>query len=121
MSSKAKNDCYKLIQVIAIAQDPICTMPGCWQPSQVGHHLFKRSNLATAFHPLSVRGFCHLHHGHAHTKPAEFEKAMIMLMGPLYHDLQRLSKQVVPDMDYVAKRTELRGILESFRKKVVNF
>ena len=118
---KAKDDCYKLIQMIALAQDPICTMPGCWQPSQVGHHLFKRSNMATAFHPPAVRGFCNLHHGHAHAKPKEFKKTMIALIGPRYHDLQRLSKQVVPDMDYVAKRAELRGILESLGKKAVNF
>jgi len=111
MSSKAKDDCYKLVQQIAVAQDPICIMPECGQTSQVGHHLFKRDRMGTAFHPEAVRGLCHRHHGHAHAKPEQFKKAMIRLMGERYHELQKLSKTVVNGMDYVAKREELRGML----------
>ena len=119
---KAKHDCYRLIQQIAVAQDIFCIIPGCGQLSQVGHHLFKRDRMATAFHPGAVRGLCNLHHGHARGKPEQFKKAMIGLMGfERYYELQRLSKSVVKNTDYVAKRAELRGMLENFGKKAVNF
>ena len=117
----AKDDCYRLIQVIAATQDPFCIHPGCGESSQVGHHLFKRDRKGTAFHPEAVRGLCHLHHGHAHASPEQFKKIMLGLIGDRYYELQRLSKSVVKGTDYIAKRTELRGILDNFGKKAVNF
>jgi len=121
MSTKAKDDCYKLIQIIVVAQDFLCIFPGCCQQSEVGHHLFKRDNMGTALHPEAVRGLCHIHHGHAHARPEQFKKIMIGLIGERYYELQRLSKSVVKGMDYVAKRAELRGMLENFERKAVNF
>ncbi|MFZ4436792.1 MAG: hypothetical protein ACOYOS_00030 [Syntrophales bacterium] len=114
-----RNDCYRLIQMIAIRQDPFCIV--CGAPSEVGHHLWRRNNLSTAFHPEAVRGLCNPHHGFAHAKPTAFKAHMQRLMGPRYHELQKLSKTVVKGMDYVAKRSELRGILEDFEQKAVNF
>ena len=106
---------------IAVTQDPFCISPGCGYLSQVGHHLFKRDRMATAFHPEAVRGLCHIHHGYAHARPEQFRKIMIGFIGERYYDLQRLSKTVVKNMDYVAKREELRGGQENFGKKAVNF
>jgi hypothetical protein len=121
MSIKAKDDCYRLIQQIAIAQDPVCIWAGCMEDSCVGHHLFMRDRKGTAFHPEAVRGLCHMHHGYAHARPEQFRKIMIGFIGERYYDLQRLSKTVVKNMDYVAKREELRGGQENFGKKAVNF
>lgn len=81
----------------------------------------KRDRMATAFHPEAVRGLCNQHHGFAHAKPTAFKAHMHRLMGPRYHELQRLSKTVVKGMDYVAKRAELGEILKNFVKKAVNF
>jgi hypothetical protein len=37
MSIKAKDDCYRLIQQIAIDQDPVCIWTGCMEDSCVSH------------------------------------------------------------------------------------
>ena len=118
MSSKAKDDCYRLIQQIAIDQDPVCIWTGCMEDSCVGHHLFKRDRRGTAFHPEAVRGLCHIHHGYAHARPEQFRKIMIGFIGERYYDLQRLSKTVVKWVDYAVKRIELREILAGLTRKV---
>jgi hypothetical protein len=73
--SNAERDCYKLIQAIALARDPICIIPGCWRPSDCGHHLFGR-HLAAAFNPEMVRGVCNGHPGRhdTETKPIRVGK-----------------------------------------------
>jgi len=122
MSSKAKDDCYKLIQMIALARDKGCQNPECSRLGEAGHHLFKRDRLATAFDPEAVIGLCtQCHTGFAHNHPRLFKEFMVERMGDRYYQLRRRSSEAVKDMDYVAKRVELRGILESFRKKAVNF
>jgi len=87
----------------------------------VGHHLFKRDRLATAFHPECVRGLCNRCHGITHAEPAWFMKIMFGLISERrYSELARLSWSVVPAMDYGAARADLRGMLDGF-KKAVNF
>jgi hypothetical protein len=113
----AKADCYRLIQEIAIGQDPFCRAPGCGKRTDCGHHIFKRDRLATAFEPDAVIGLCTQHHtGFAHGKPEEFKKFMIKRLGEArYYELRRLSHTDVPFMDYEKKRDELKRILEEIR------
>lgn len=115
--SNAEKDCYKYIQRIALLQDPVCIFPGCNAPAEVGHHLFKRDNLNTAFHPEAVRGVCNFHHTQAHAKPAWFRDIMIGLIDGRYFELQRLANTVVPLMDYRAKRAELKGIVAKLERR----
>ena len=116
----AKDDCYRLIQIIAITRDPVCIVPGCGRLSEVGHHLFKRDRMATAFHPDAVRGLCHNHHNFFHALPAKGSDIVRNLVGCEYCALWRLSWTIVQRVDYVAKRVELREILAGLKKKVVN-
>jgi len=109
-----KSECYRLIQQIAVKRDPRCIVIGCGAPSTVGHHLFKRSRMATAFLPEAVRGLCHPCHLKAHASPAWFRALMISMIGDRYYELERLSNTVVK-VDFKAKRDELRGILEKLK------
>lgn len=88
---KAESDCYKLIQEIAIKQHPKCKWPGCNKPSTVGHHLFKRDRMATAFLPEAVWGLCVMHHDEAHREPAVFKRYVYQCIDDRYYELLRLS------------------------------
>ena len=109
-------ECYKLIQEIAVALDPFCIHPGCNNPSVVGHHLFKRDRMATAFHVECVKGLCDQHHKVAHADPNGFTGYMIGKIGPRYDELLRLSHTVVKNIDFKKERDKLKFILQSIRK-----
>lgn len=110
----AKDDCYKLIQEIAVARDVKCQHPDCWLPADCGHHLFKRDRMATAFLPEAAIGLCTRHHtGWAHAKPKAFKAFMVKRMGNRYHELARLSRQIVQHSDYTEIRTRLREYLQA--------
>ena len=115
--SSAESDCYKYIQIIVLMQDKVCIIPDCNTPAQVGHHLFKRDNLNTAFHPDAVRGVCNSHHAMAHAKPIWFRDIMVELIGGKYFELQRLANTVVPYMDFSDKRAELKGIIAKLERR----
>jgi hypothetical protein len=103
----AEADCYRLIQQIALQQDPVCFI--CQDhESQAGHHLFKRDRLATAFLSEAVRGVCNDCHRWAENNPALERTFMVEAMGPRYFELERLSWQVVRHFDFVGMRKELR-------------
>jgi len=113
-----KSDCYRLIQQIAVKRDPKCII--CGAPSTVGHHLFKRSRMATAFLPEAVRGLCHYHHDYLQHHRKWFRDIMIGQLGDRYYELERLSNTVVK-VDFKAKREELRGILNYLENREVTY
>lgn len=113
MKSNAEKECFALIQQIALLQDPVCIF--CPQPSQVGHHLFGRG-LAAAFNREMVRGVCNSHHIYAHARPEGFKECMKGLIGDRYEELERQAQEIIPYMDFQAKRMELRVILAGLRK-----
>lgn len=111
-----EKDCYRLIQEIAILQDPVCVV--CTErKSQAGHHLFTRSRHATAFHPEAARGLCNICHQEAHEEPQWFRQIMIEEIGDRFFELERLSRTVCkPDYGEVKK-----GLVETLNKlKEVN-
>jgi hypothetical protein len=111
--TKAEKDCYRLIQEIIVARDPVCYFPGCGKPSTAGHHLFKRDRLATAFDLRCIVGTCVEDHRWAHDHPGTFALLMAPRMEPGQYDyLKRLSHRVVKHFDFVGTRAWLRGILE---------
>jgi hypothetical protein len=105
-----EKECFKLIQQIALLQDPYCIT--CGKPSTAGHHLYGRG-LAVAFNPECVRGMCVECHDYAHRNRFAFRGILRdVVLGPsLYDDLEVLSRTSVPDMDFEAKRDELRTVL----------
>jgi hypothetical protein len=109
-------ECYKLIQEIAIAQDPFCIYPRCSNRSTVGHHLFSRARMATAFHPECVKGLCNTDHRNAHDHPAAFQFFMENIMGERYFELMRLSNTVVKNIDFKEIRDELKKKLTELKK-----
>ena len=109
--NSTKRDCYCLIQETAIKRSPFC--PWCGSPSVVGHHLFKRDRLATAFLPEAVQGMCDFHHHHWHAHPKEFAAEMKKRIGvETYDKLRQLSYTVTKNMDYKAMRKNLQVMLE---------
>jgi len=104
-----EKQCFALIQQIALIQDPHCIH--CGLLSEAGHHVLGRG-LAVAFHPECVRGVCNTCHTYAHLKPEAFRRWFYEVVGAWKYDgLEKLSRQVIPDMDFAAKRAELKGIL----------
>jgi hypothetical protein len=82
-------------------------------PSQVGHHLFKRDRLATAFLPKAVWGMCHDHHGYWHKHPKEFRAEAMRIIGYVkYWRLYLLSQTVVKNVDFKDIRAKLKKELE---------
>ena len=114
MKSAAEKDCFNLIQQIAVLQDPRCIV--CGEPSSCGHHVYGRG-LAAAFNPEMVRGLCEKHHvPFAHEQREAFKRFFTSFIGPLnYERLEWQSREIVPYMDFKAKRAELRAILEGWR------
>ena len=111
----AKDDCYKLMQEIAVTRDVVCQRPECGRPAECGHHLFKRDRMATAFLPEAVVGVCTQDHvGWAHAKPNEFKKFMVNYMGNRYHKLSKLSTTVCKYQDYNIIRSKLRECLRGY-------
>jgi len=81
--------CYDLIQEVTLRQQPRCRI--CSVPSEVGHHLFKRDRMATAFLPEAVWGLCNNCHTQAHAHPMLFKAVAHQTMGQRYYDLLLLS------------------------------
>jgi len=109
-----EKECFKLIQQIALAQDPRCIC--CGLPSVAGHHLFGRG-LAAAFNPEMVRGLCLLHHDLAHAMPRIFGEAMRIRIGWRYLELEQMSRVVIPYMDFAAKRDDLKTFLAELERR----
>jgi hypothetical protein len=109
-----RKSCYRLIQEVAVAQDKFCRYPGCNRYSLVGHHLFKRDRLATAFLPEAVWGLCLGHHEFAHKFPIVFKNAVISKIGyEVYINLLRKSHSTVKYLDYNKVAEELKEILHT--------
>ena len=106
----SKKELYALIQEVAVKRHPTC--PWCDKPSVVGHHLFKRDRLATAFLPEAVQGVCDFHHKYWHKHPKGFRHEMIRIIGDRYWELERLSYTVVRNMDYGEVKKKLTGLLK---------
>jgi hypothetical protein len=112
----AKDDCFKLIQQIAIARDKVCQHPDCCTSVEVGHHIFSRSRMATAFLPEAVIGLCAWHHSTwAHGKPKAFKEFMVERIGERYHQLRRRSYETVKNPDYNEIRQGLVKVLEAYQ------
>lgn len=113
----AKDDCYALIQEIAVARDIFCRAPGCWQMATAGHHLFKRDRMATAFMPKYVWGLCGACHAWAHAEPDCFRDWVIAKMGhDEYYDALLLSNTVIKNTDFNAVRSSLKEKLKKYKK-----
>ena len=114
-SQRAKEDCFELIQKIAVLQDPKCIV--CQSPSICGHHVFGRG-LAAAFNPEVVRGVCLNHHQYAHILPDSFRVFMEGFWGKdRYEELERQANTVIPYIDFEAKLFELKGILTDLQRR----
>jgi hypothetical protein len=108
----ARDDCYRLIQEVAVKASGKCQRPSCHNPAHCGHHIFKRDRLATAFRPDCVVGLCiACHYEWAHGEPDEFRDFMIARMGERYYELQRLSNSVVRNFNFIQCRNDLRRML----------
>jgi hypothetical protein len=103
-----KAACYRLIQQVVLAQYPACRR--CQKPSEVGHHIFKRDRLGTAFNPLAVVALCNACHAFVHSKPSEAKTLAKEWLGDDYEKLQVLSRMVVQfrDADYRIIRDKLK-------------
>lgn len=114
---KAKDDCYKLIQEIAVTRDVFCQRPGCTRKADCGHHIFPgRGKIATDFLPEAILGVCTQDHtGWCHNQPAAFKKFMVEKLGERYYELRRLSYTHVEHPDYTEIREELRRMLEDLK------
>lgn len=111
-----EKECFALIQQIALLQDPNCIV--CGVPSVAGHHVFGRG-LAAAFNPTMVRGLCLNHHGYSHHLPESFGVFMAGFLGEgRYDELALLSREIVPYIDFEAKRDELKAILAELEGRV---
>jgi hypothetical protein len=106
----AKKECYALIQAVVLKLNPVCQHPDCREPSVVGHHIFKRDRLTTAFLPSCVWGLCNHHHRYAHSHPEDFKNIVIGFMGyETYYERLRLSHTVGNSINF----HEIQGRLKS--------
>lgn len=88
-----KHECYSLVQAVTLKRHPLCRM--CGKPSVVGHHLFTRSRLSTAFNPEALVALCNDCHAYAHAKPMLFKAVAKELLGDRYGELQAISRMTV--------------------------
>jgi len=79
MRSSVEQECFRLIQQIAVTQHPFCVR--CGQPSTCGHHIYTRSRPATAFDPEAVLGVCVICHDHIERHPEEGTQLAINVIG----------------------------------------
>jgi hypothetical protein len=98
----SKHDCYRLVQIVVCKQYPVCRMPGCRKQSTVGHHVFPRNRMGTAFNPKAVIALCAAHHDYAHAHPVSFREIAKMIVGSEFDALEVLSRTIVQfrDADY---------------------
>lgn len=93
--------CERMMQEIAVTRDKVCQDPKCSDAATVGHHIFRRNKLSTAFEPDNLVGLCVVHHGRAHSNPAFFKKQMIDRLGEKrYYELRRQSNETAKNIDY---------------------
>jgi hypothetical protein len=113
----AKKDCYRLIQMVVLKNNPICRHLGCSQLSTVGHHIWKRDRMGTAFHPQAVFAVCQAHHAYAHAHPVSFMDLVRFSLGDLFYELEALSRQTIRyrEADYKRIRLELTNMLAERR------
>ena len=107
-----KRECYKLIQMLVVRG--ACRYPGCRRKAVVGHHLFKRDRMATAFLPDAILALCHEHHLEAHRCPEAFKSIAEYLLGSAkYLELESMSRMLVRyrQEDYEAIREALRRVI----------
>ena len=116
--NSAKDDCYSLIQEIAVARDGLCRAPGCCQIATAGHHIFGRKNMATAFNPRYALGMCvDCHVPWAHKEPDQFNEWVISWMGEEeYYAALRLSNSVCKHQDFKQIRAALLEVLKKYKK-----
>lgn len=95
-----KAECYKLVQIVVLKLNPFCKI--CRKPSEVGHHIWKRDRLGTAFNPDAVVALCNACHAFAHSKPYLFKQKAREWLGVDYEKLETLSRTIVQlrDEDY---------------------
>jgi len=99
-------ECYKLIQELVTKETPFCKR--CGAPATVGHHLYKRDRLATAFLPEALWSLCAECHNWVHRNPYPFQVMVINEIGERYYELLRLSHTVVKNMDFDQVKKELK-------------
>lgn len=87
-----KRDCYRMMQ--QIASRGRCRYMECQEAATVGHHLFKRDRLGTAFLIDAVVPLCIAHHRFAHEKPMIFKRwAQESIRG--YFEMEHLSRKII--------------------------
>lgn len=101
-----EDDCYRFVQLVVIKEHPFCRI--CGAPATVGHHLYKRDRMATAFLPEAIWALCHYCHDWAHRNPFEFQKKVIEEIVERYYELLRLSNSVIKNQDLKSIREDLR-------------
>jgi len=109
MRSSVEQECFRLIQQIAVTQHPFCVR--CDQPATCGHHIYTRSRPATAFLPDAVLGVCAECHEWIERNPEEAIALAISIIGrKRYEMLEWLSYTVCRfrKQDYRDIRQELR-------------
>lgn len=99
-------EAYRLIQEVVVKETPFCKR--CGSPATVGHHLYKRDRMATAFLPEALWGLCTECHAWAHRNPCQLQKMVIEEIGERYYELLRLSHTVVKNMDLDQVKKELK-------------
>ena len=108
-----KKESYRLVQQVVLAQRPYCEYPGCSKKATVGHHVFPRNRMGTAFDPESIMSLCHEHHQEIHNSTSKnaIERAWL---GDKYDGKERLSRMVVQfrRADFDRIRAALRRLLK---------
>jgi hypothetical protein len=107
--STTKKECYALIQQVTLKQSTRCRVMSCGKPSTVGHHIFPRNRMGTAFNPLAVLALCNDHHRFAHEHPKSFRAIAELIVGSQYEALNSLSRMTVQFRadDYLRIKNEL--------------
>jgi hypothetical protein len=107
-----KAKCYRLVQVIGLRLHPRCQVQGCQHRAISMHHVFGRSNQATAFNLEAVMAVCLTHHALAHAEPMKFEVIAKECLKGQYEPLFRLSNTTVHwhDKEYREIAAALEGL-----------
>jgi len=111
-----KKDCYRLVQIVVLKKYPICGIPNCGRPSEVGHHLFPRNRMGTAFNPRAVFPCCNDHHGLFHQEPDEYKEIARKCLGDEYEQLRTLSLMTVKFSEDDFRR--IRSILTALAEEI---
>lgn len=113
MKSSVEQECYRLVQQIAVTKHPVCVR--CGDPSTCGHHIFTRSRPGTTFDPDAVIGMCAECHAWAHRWPNYAILVAQSVIGiTKYYRLEKKSREVCRYRvsDFREIRQRLREILK---------